>query len=83
LGQVPINTDFISLLLVPSSRLLPAWVHALYMVPIQYPVWEFRSGAGVRARSQSDLSACCWSLITAAVAYLGADLYTGPNPVSC
>jgi hypothetical protein len=82
-GKVPI-TD--CLLLVPdnSSCCLP--VHAYTRVPIQYPVRDFATaGLGLGARSQSILTcqACCWSLITAAVACLVHPVHTGPNPVSC
>jgi hypothetical protein len=76
LGKVPINIDLSSLLLVPdnSSCCLPGCT--LYTrVPIQYPVRDFATaGLGLGARSQSILTcqACCWSLITAAVACLGA-----------
>jgi hypothetical protein len=73
LGQVPINTDLSSLLLVPdnSSCCLPGcrFIHGSQSSILL----GFRCGARVRGKSQSILTCpCCWSLITAAVACLGA-----------
>jgi hypothetical protein len=71
--QVPINTDLSSLLLVPdnSSCCLP--VHALYRSQSSILLGISQAGSGWgKVPINSDLSACCWSLITAAVACLGA-----------